>query len=206
VEICPVLLAGREARLREAPSTRLTPLAELIAGELEPILRGPFAIFGHSMGAWLGFEVARCLRRRYGLEPVHLYVSGRRAPHLPSALPAIHQLDGAAFLEAFQRRYQPLPDAILREPELLQLFLPTLRADLEMLETYAYNHDEPLDCPVTAFGGLRDPGVAREEVEAWRVMTSSAFRAHFLPGDHFFLQSSRTQLLQLIADGISDAL
>src|SRR5690606_30530844 len=105
VELCPVLLPGREARMREAPARRLAPLAEALADGLSPLFDIPFAFFGHSMGALLAFELARQLRRRGGPQPAHLFVSGRRAPQLPDPDGTLHTLGDAAFVREVLPRH-----------------------------------------------------------------------------------------------------
>jgi len=197
VEVCPIELPGRGMRLKEAPFTRLVPLVEAVVEALLPYLDKPFAFFGHSMGALISFEVARRLRRDQALNPVHLFVSGRRAPQWPDPDPPIHALPEAEFLGEL-RRLNGTPEAVLASRELMQLLLPVLRADFAVLETYRYEPASPLECPIAAFGGLQDPEVACETLEAWRQQTRSDFSLQMLPGDHFFLHTSQSLLWQAL--------
>ncbi|MEK7327028.1 MAG: thioesterase domain-containing protein [Chloroflexota bacterium] len=206
IEACYVQLPGRDSRLREQLHDRLLPLADVVAETLLPRLDKPFAFFGHSMGALLSFELARKLRRHHGLNPVHLIVSGRRAAHLPDPAPPIHQLSEAGFVAAIRRRYDGLSDAVLREPELMQIFLPILRADLAMVETYVCQPEDPLACPISAFGGLQDVNVSREVLDAWRVQTRGAFTLEMFPGNHFFLQSDQALLLPVVSRELEQSL
>ena len=107
------------------------------------------------MGAIISFEFARQLRRQNDPNPAHLFVSGNRAPQIPDPDPPIHQLPEEEFVEDL-RRFNGTPSAVLQNAELMQLFLPLLRADLALHETYSYIADEPLDCPISAFGGVED--------------------------------------------------
>jgi medium-chain acyl-[acyl-carrier-protein] hydrolase len=198
VAVCPVELPGRGRRLGEALHTRLPALVEEIAAGLRPYLDRPFAFFGHSMGALIGFELARILRREYGLAPLRLFLSGHGAPHLPRSEPPIHDLPEAQFL-ARLRELGGTQEEILANSELRQILLPILRADFSICETYEYLPAEPLDCPITVFGGLGDPYVSRAELEGWRAHTHGAFRASLFPGDHFYLTASRAGLLERIA-------
>ena len=179
-------LPGRESRFREAPFTRMSDAVEQAAGVLERHLDLPFALFGHSMGAILCFELARLLRSRYGVGPIHLFVSARRAPQFPDPRPPLHPLPDARFIAEIDRRYNGLPREVLANTELMELLLPMLRADVQMIETYAYEPDLPLDCPITAFGGLEDNDLRIEDLDGWRAHTNSHFEAKLFPGDHFF--------------------
>jgi medium-chain acyl-[acyl-carrier-protein] hydrolase len=158
----------------------------------------PFIFFGHSMGGLISFELARLLRRDYSLSPVHLFVSGRRAPQIPTPDPRIHTLPEPAFLEEL-RRLNGTPEAVLENSELMQLLIPTLRADFAVLETYVYAPGPTLDCPITTFGGLHDREVSCDELEAWREQTNAAFSLQMFPGDHFFLHSAQSLLLQSLS-------
>ncbi|HEY9797280.1 MAG TPA: thioesterase II family protein [Leptolyngbyaceae cyanobacterium] len=198
LEVCPVELPGRGKRITSAPFTRLQPLVQAIAQALLPHLDKPFAFFGHSMGGLVSFELARLLRKKYGLNPAHLFVSGYRAPQVPDPDPPIHALPEPEFLEEL-RRLNGTPEAVLENAELMQLLLPALRADFAVIETYAYIPESPLDCPITAFGGLQDREVSCDDLEAWREQTNAAFSLQMLPGDHFFLHSAQPLLLQSLS-------
>lgn len=202
IEVCAVELPGRGTRMKLAPFTRHAPLVEALAQALLPSLNKPFALFGHSMGGLVSFELARLLRRKYDLLPVHLFVSGRRAPQVPDLDPPIHALPEPAFLDEL-RRYNGTPEAVLENKELMQLLLPILRADFAVLETYVYTTEPPLGCPITAFGGLQDCKVSCDHLEAWRNQTSASFSLQMLPGDHFFLNSAQALLLQSLTQHLT---
>ena len=136
IEVCAVQLPGRENRIREHPYTNLVEGVQTLLPNLLPSLDKPFALFGHSMGALIAYELAQQLQS-YGQTPTHLLVSGRRAPMLPEPEALIHTLpSSAAFLNALQRRYNNLPALIFDDAELRELFVPLLRADLMLVETY----------------------------------------------------------------------
>jgi medium-chain acyl-[acyl-carrier-protein] hydrolase len=198
IEVCPIQLPGHGSRIAEPPLAQIGPLVEAIAGALLPFLDRPFAFFGHSMGALLSFELARLLRRRHGLSPVGLYVSAHRAPQLPDRGPELHALPEPAFWDEL-RRLNGTPPEVLAHAELRQLIEPILRADFSVCEVYTYTDDEPLACPITAFGGLQDHDVTRDELAAWREQTRGAFALRMLPGDHFFINTARMLLLQALA-------
>jgi medium-chain acyl-[acyl-carrier-protein] hydrolase len=198
VEVCAVQLPGREKRLPEPSFTDLSRLVQVAAEALLPYLDKPFALFGHSMGAAISFELARHLRHEAHLRPVHLFVSGRGAPQLPATDAPIYNLPEAEFLNEL-RRLQGTPEEVLEHPELMELMLPILRADFELVQTYHYSAGLPLDCPITAFGGLQDEEVSRADLEAWREQTATDFSLHMLPGDHFFLHTAQSLLLRTLA-------
>jgi len=162
-----------------------------------PYLEVPFAFFGHSMGALASFETARQLRREHALLPVHLLVSGCRAPQLPSPYPPLHALPDPEFLKEL-RLLNGIPRQALEYPELIELMLPTLRADFAVYDTYTYSTEPPLECPISAFGGLQDGKVSRDCLAAWRDQTSTSFSLQMFPGDHFFLHTAQPLLLQTL--------
>ncbi|HHP7245291.1 MAG TPA: thioesterase II family protein [Elainellaceae cyanobacterium] len=195
VEVCPIELPGRGTRLREKPFTRIDPLVNMIAQSLVPYLDKPFAFFGHSMGALLSFEVTHLLSQQYSSTPAHLFVSGRRAPDIPEPNPPIHPLPNADFLEEL-RLLNGTPEAVLTNKDLMQLLLPTLRADFELHETYVYKAKPSLRCAITAFGGFQDPDVNCEMLKAWQEQTNDTFSLQMFPGDHFFINTEQIALWQ----------
>lgn len=152
------------------------------------------------MGALLAFEVARALRERSLPQPVHLFVSGRQSPRSPFARKPLHLLPDGPFLRECVRRYQGIPQAILNEPELVKLFLPVLRADMQAVETYEYERQKALTVPMTAFHGSDDNTSKPEEIQLWANETQSGFSYLELPGGHFFLQTARDQVLEIIRE------
>ena len=202
VEVCPVYLPGRESRLNEAAFTQISPLVQTVAQVLHPHLNTPFAFFGHSMGALISFELARYLRRSHHRLPTHLFVSSHRAPQLPRLEPDTYNLPEPAFIDAVYR-LGGTPQEVLQHEELVQMLLPTLRADFTLCETYLYSKEEPLTCPITAFGGEQDHTVSAQQLSAWREQTQSAFTLHMLPGDHFFLQKYQHLLLRALSRQLS---
>jgi len=194
IEICPVQLPGREDRLSETPFTHIEPLVKELAQALTPYIDVPFAFYGHSLGALISFELARYLRHQNGPAPMHLFVSGCPAPQLPVMDAPISQLSDEEFIQAL-RRFNGTPDTVLQDADLMQVLLPLLRADFAIYETYTYIPEEPLACPVSAFGGLQDFRTTRAAVEAWRLQTSNKFIMRMYVGDHFFIHTKRKVFL-----------
>ena len=187
IEVCPIQLPGRGTRLTEPPFTMLSCLVEALARVLDPLLDKPFAFFGHSLGALIAFELARQIRRHHGVHPVRLFASAGRAPQIPHRTPPIHNLANKEFL-AELRRLNGTPRELLDHEELMEVMLPILRADFALYETYLYSNEPPLNCPISAFGGVQDRRVSASDLEAWRSQTSASFSLRMFPGDHFFLK------------------
>lgn len=197
VEICPVQLPGRGTRLMEVPFTQIYPLVEAAARNLLPYLDKPFAFFGHSLGALISFELARYLRREYRKNPVHLFASARQAPHIPDPSP-MHALSEQELLHELQR-LNGTPKEVLENSEMMQLLMPIVRADLAIDEVYVCTSEAPLECPITVFGGLQDPETSPDILEAWKQHTNTFFSLQMFPGDHFFLNTSQSLLLQSLS-------
>jgi len=205
VEVCAIELPGRGTRIREAPLTQMTTLVQAVAQVLVPDLDIPFAFYGHSMGAVISFELARQLRREHGLKPVHLFVSGHRAPQIPDTDPPTYNLPEPEFIEELQR-LNGTPVEVLENPELRRLIIPILRADLSVCQTYVYEADAPLATPMSAFGGLQDEDVTRDLIDAWRYQTTAPFSLRMLPGGHFFIQTAQPLLLEILSQDLIEIL
>jgi medium-chain acyl-[acyl-carrier-protein] hydrolase len=197
IRVCPVLPPGREVRLAETPLLRIEQVVDGLQAEVGPLLREtPYAIFGHSMGALLAFEWARRIAEHGLPEPHMLFVSGRNAPRI-SARRVLHRLPDEAFVEALQHRYGGVPDGFLEDAELREVFLPILRADLEVVETYAFEAGGALRCPVMSLAGEQDGSVSEIGLAAWAETTSGPFSSRRIMGDHFFhLGAGQAELLQ----------
>lgn len=197
VEVVPVQIPGHGTRLQETPFTRMQPLVAAVVEALASRLDKPFALFGHSMGAAISFEVAHKLHADRRLDPVHLFVSGRRAPQRPDPERPIHNLPEPEFIEAI-RRLKGTSREVLENEEILQLLIPMLRADFELIETCDYVPRPLLRCPITAMGGLADNKVSRSDVQAWEEQSVGKVSLHMFPGDHFFLHSAQRLVLQTV--------
>jgi medium-chain acyl-[acyl-carrier-protein] hydrolase len=189
IEVLPIQYPGRENRFALAPFTRMAPLVEELARALRPELDRPYAIYGHSLGALIGFELARRLRREGGPMPLCLFAASRRAPHLRSAISDVHKLPDAQLVTWLQRA-AGTDSALLNNRRWLRYYLPALRADLEVSEDYEYRAEAPLPCPIAAFGGSADRVLAVAELAAWRDQTSAAFELQLCAGGHLFYLSS----------------
>jgi medium-chain acyl-[acyl-carrier-protein] hydrolase len=193
-----VHLPGRGKRLHENPFTRLAILVDAIMQNMpDELLESPFAFYGHSMGALLSFEIARAVRRRYGIEPVRLIVSGRSAPHVAQSKAATHNLPHDEFIARI-RELNGTPPELLECPDFNELFLPLLRADFELVHTYQYRPEQCLSCPITVYGGLEDKEVPEAGLRAWKEHTATEFNLRLFPGDHFFINAADTHFIETL--------
>src|SRR5262245_26108408 len=198
VEVNAIQLPGRMERYREPPLPSLGPLVTSIANAIKPALTdAPFAFFGHSMGALLAFEVTRLLRRREADMPVHLFVSAALPPGAKGRSRGLSTFSDARLAEAL-RLMGGLPDAVLRDRDLLAMMLKTSRADLKAFETWSPPEEAPLEVPITALGGITDPHPTADRLVEWRPETNATFRTFTFPGGHFYITPSMAPLLEVI--------
>jgi medium-chain acyl-[acyl-carrier-protein] hydrolase len=194
--LCLVHFPGRGKRINEQMFTRLKvivqKLADLITSEPQP----PYALFGHSMGALISFELAREFRRRHFPAPLRLFLSGRSAPNIASREEPIFNLPDEAFI-AEVRKFNGTPKELLDHSEAMKLFVPALRADLEMLDTYEYYLEERLSCPITVYGGLQDTDAPTASLRAWAQETTARCDVRLFAGDHFFIHVPGTEFIDV---------
>ena len=198
VEVCPIQFPGRGTRLMEPPYSRLSLLVEALIRALLPLLDKPFALFGHSLGSLVSFELARQIWANHQVRPVRLFVSAGPAPQIPRRNSPIHDLPEKEFM-AELRRLNGIPAELLSNKELMDIVLPSLRADFALFESYRYLSGPPLNCPISTFGGLNDNRVNHDDLEAWRDQTTASFTIRMFPGDHFFLKSTQPLLLRALS-------
>lgn len=187
IEVCRVALPGREARRQEPTYTKMADLIDPLFEALKPFMDEPFAMFGHSMGAAVAYEIARKCEANGLSQLRHVVVSGRRAPHLPARRRAFYDLPKEQFLNVLHS-LSGTPDSVMADEGLLEVFLPSLRADFELIETYLPLPGGILKTALTAYCGTHDPEVDYSELSAWRHTTCGAFKSRVFSGNHFYLQ------------------
>jgi surfactin synthase thioesterase subunit len=203
-EVCIVDAPGRVGSPADPPARTVAELLSRVAQRAEPLLRPPYVLYGHSLGALPAFETARRFAASDSA-PALLAVSGRNGPAVPSAARDIHNLPDGELLDAvdrLDRSMRPLRDT----PDLAELFLPVLRADLKLAETYEYQEERPLSCPILSIQGEHDPVVTRPGVATWAAQTTGRSTFRWLPGEHLFhLSGTRfpTELPELISQALS---
>ena len=194
IQVCALELPGRGSRSRETPFRSMAPLVKELAAALEDALDRPFALFGHSMGGLIAFELARTLREQGAPQPMQLFVSAAAAPGTVSPEPPLHRAAEADIRQRL-RTLNGTPEELLADDELMTLMLPVLRADFAILETYEYRDEPPLDVPITVFAGQRDRTVPPAAVSGWRTQSTRGSQVRIFPGDHFFLNSAAGDIL-----------
>ncbi|MFS8201388.1 thioesterase II family protein [Streptomyces sp. CWNU-52B] len=199
-DVLAVQYPGRQDRRREPLVPDIKLLADRIAETLAPYDDRPLALFGHSMGALIGFEVARRLEAA-GTRPAHLFVSGRMAPtvttedrwHLASDRDLVGEVTSLGGTDG----------TLLDDHELLEMILPSVRSDYQAVETYEYEPGPSLHCPVTAFTGDSDPKADVDRVLLWEQHTTGSFTAKVFPGGHFYLLQHTDSILRVMSDQLS---
>jgi medium-chain acyl-[acyl-carrier-protein] hydrolase len=204
IEVCAIQLPGRENRLRETPVSSASSLIQSLNEAIQPLLDRPFAFFGHSMGAMLAFELAHSLQSTHRTLPSRLFLSGSKPPRSICAEASLNHLPDAEFVAAIAERYQAVPKEILAQPDLLELSMPKLRADFTLIESYHCAEREPLDIPFWIFGGDSDPTVPVSLLYNWKEYTKNSSAVQIFPGDHFFLNSARAEVLKSVVQNLGN--
>ncbi|HET9138356.1 thioesterase II family protein [Actinophytocola sp.] len=194
IAVCPVQPPGRAERYRVPAYHDVDAFVDDLVTDLGHQFTGHYALFGHSMGALVAYELARRLQANGAPAPVHLFVSGRTAPHLAETRTRLRDLPVDRLVHEL-RRMGGTPDMLLRDRELLEAFLPLLRADFSVNETYRYQPHLPLAIPLTAFGGQSDPRAEEWEMREWATHTSARFQCRMYPGGHFFTEEHTADVL-----------
>jgi surfactin synthase thioesterase subunit len=175
-----------------------------------PVLRAhldlPFAFYGHSLGGLLALELAQQLRAEGLPLPGHLFIGASAPPVVGLIHPAISHLSDEGFVTAVQERYSGIPQSVLKESELMEIFLPALRADFSAYETFDRNCVIQVRCPITAFAGSDDAVIAPDVMREWCRHTEVSFDLRIIPGDHFFLSNSGELVLSTIREKMSSTL
>jgi surfactin synthase thioesterase subunit len=189
VQVMPVQLPGRERRLRERPYDTMVPLVRDLFTACRSMLDTPWAIFGHSMGAGIAWEIAMA-GAEAGVPPRHLFVSARRAPGTPMVHPPLFALPKDQLIQEVERLYGPLPRAMKTHPSLMKNALPTMRADFRLLDTWTPTMGVLDEVPITAFGGDQDSAVPLPSLQPWADRTTGSLQTMVMSGGHFFVRES----------------
>jgi surfactin synthase thioesterase subunit len=156
------------------------------------------------MGGLIGFELVRALRRMQAPLPQRLFVTARQAPHLVETRDPLHKMPDDQLFDELDRRYGGIPSEALKNPEIRSVFVPLLRADIEMIETYRCPADAPLPCPISVFGGRTDR-ITADELTAWQQHTLQPIELRLFDGGHFFIQSDPVPLIGAVTRELTTA-
>lgn len=202
IDLLAVQLPGRETRIRERPLSNLAVVVEQLIPAITPCLDKPFVFFGHSLGALLAFELSRALHERQLPLPQRLFVSAFRAPELPNPNRELHQLPDAGIVEGL-RNYAATPEEVLANKQLMAMYLPLLRGDFSLHETYQYQPTPPLPCPITALAGTDDHIAKPDTLLNWQQQTRADFQYIQYQGGHFFLDEHRPHIIKQLKQALS---
>lgn len=198
MQVVALQYPGRQDRRQERPLTTIADLADQAFAALRPLMDGPLAFFGHSMGATLAYEVAVRMRQELAAEPVTLFASGRRAPSRHRE-EFVHRRDDDGIV-AELKTLSGTDTRILGDEELLRMILPAIRSDYTAAETYRWQPVPPLSCPILALTGDQDPKVTLDEARAWSEHTTGDFELRTFSGGHFYLADHQRAVINLISD------
>ncbi len=200
IDFAPIELAGRGRRIREQMFKSIAEAVDDVFKIINPALgNNPYALLGHSMGSVIAFELYYKLKENNLPEPVHIFFSGRGAPHIPmNDKKKFHLMPEEQFKKEMIQLGGTAKE-FFEHPELLEVFLPLLRSDLKVNESYIYK-EKPvkLNCSITILNGLKDEDVRPEEVEAWKIHTNRDCTIHNFPGGHFFINEETRKIVDII--------
>jgi len=196
-EVLAVQYPGRQDRRSDPFIDTIDKLADRIHEALLPVIKPPFAFFGHSMGASLAFEVARRLEERDDLVPVMVFASGRRAPSRVRE-ENVHLRDDAGIAEEM-RRLGGTDARMLDEPELLEMFLSATRNDYRAIERYRRGTEARISAPIVVLTATDDPLTTVEEAHSWSEHTGGGAKTHLFDGGHFYLQQHAAAVIDIIS-------
>jgi surfactin synthase thioesterase subunit len=204
-EIYPLELAGRGKRFSENMYNSLEEAINDIYYQIKPLLTSPFAFFGHSMGSLLAHELSCKIKQQDGLDPVHLFVSGRKAPQYTVSERKIHLLSDDEFKREI-KKLNGTPEEIFQNQELFNLFLPILKADYKLIEEYKYPiRNYRLNCGITVLNGMEDD-TKTEELMAWSELTNGESKIIDFKGGHFFIYDNLDSIAKLVNETITKSL
>ena len=195
----PVLLPGRERRISENTFNQMDALVERMVRAMGPGMPADVALFGYSMGALIAFEFARALRRHGYTQPRHLIVAAHRPPQAPDPFPPIYHLPTEQLKARLKERFGEYNEG-LNHPELCDLILPCLRADLQLCAEYPYRDEPSLDCPISVLGAADDVVVDANTISAWRQQSRQPGAVKLFEGGHFFMQARQQQVLNWVVE------
>jgi len=204
IEVYAAQLPGQMDRRDEPAPPTLVDWARGLADAIAPLLDRPYALYGHSLGALVAFEVARTLRARGLPEPAILFVGAIHAPHLPDPFPVSDRLTDLPTLARLGMLDALAP--LLADPQLVRELRPTIQSGIDRLKGYRLEDQPAMGCPIVAMGGSRDEIVRREHLEAWREHSSAGYEHLVFDGGHLFHQERTTDVVAAISERIEERL
>ncbi|WP_224248794.1 thioesterase II family protein [Hyalangium gracile] len=201
VEVIAVQYPGRETRFHEPPFRRVSALVDTLGPVMLPLLDRPFAFFGYSLGTVISLMLSYWLRRSGAPSPRGVMMAAGLPPKLWRPRNTYTLSDEGLIGEL--RRYGAAPPQVLANRELMELLLPMVRADFEMLDTFVHPEEAPLSVPMAVWGGTEDRQPTPESLQTWRDYTTQDFSLQIIPGGHFFIHSAADVLREAVERTLS---
>jgi len=197
VELVIVQAPGRGARMGEEAYSDMNDLIGDLIKVIPSVLNKPYILFGHSLGSRIAFELMNQLKKFDYELPQHFIASGSRGPHLKCTKESIYKLPQDEFIEEL-KSLNGTPKEIIENKELMELFLPLLKADFELADRYYYTGTSGFNCPISVFGGQDDTGISLSELNSWGDLFETDADINLFPGDHFFIDSQSSLIQQKV--------
>lgn len=200
IELIPIELAGRGKRIHEKPYDSIDEMINDVFSIIQTynLSESSYSFFGHSMGAIIAYEVAHYLiKKNIVLGPTHIFLSGRQPPHIITDRDITHNLPDELFKEKLFA-LGGTPKEFFDHPELLSFFLPLIRNDFKIVETYTYSERKPLSSPITVFLGTEEKDIDEKDISEWSLHSSSSCKIYMFPGDHFFINKFYPKIINII--------
>jgi surfactin synthase thioesterase subunit len=197
-------LPGHGKRLKEPLLSDIAKMAEDVIEQMKNSLSKPYAIYGHSLGATLGYVVSQKIVQQEMNSPLHLFVSGRQGPSVENKREMLHVLPKEEFIEKVLA-YGGIPEMVAQEKDLMDLFVPIMRADFQAVETYTHKPAQPLNIPITVMIGL-DEGITCEEALRWQEVTSHKIALKQFSGGHFFIFDHLPEIGDILSQTLEKAI
>lgn len=204
VELVIIQAPGRGVRIAEQAYSNMSALVNDLINVMPALFDKPYVFFGHSLGSRVAFELMSQLYDKHKVLPLHFIASGSRSPNLKATKKPIHHLPDAQFIDEL-KVLNGTPQVVLDNQELMEMFLPLLRADFEVADTYYYQKKSNFDCPITVLTGV-DDDISPDDLQAWGDLFKTNIDLHYITGDHFFIDSHKDIVVEQVNKIISNTL
>lgn len=199
IELIPIELKGRGKRFNEIFYESLEEAVDDIFGNIkEKIINNEYAIYGHSMGSLLSYELYYEIEKMGIKKPKHIFFSGYRAPSIIKQKENIYTLPDYDFMKKVME-LGGTPEELMKNQELLEIFIPIIRSDFKILENYKYKEREnKIECNVSVLNGKQDTAIKFDEILEWKNHVSKGFKVYNFEGNHFFINSNVENITNII--------
>jgi surfactin synthase thioesterase subunit len=197
VELNIVQLPGRGVRFFEAPIEDMDTLIDTLYANLSTIFDRPYVIFGHSLGSRIAFELIQRCKFNNTLLPIHFIASGSRAPNSERETSQSFNMPNNEFI-AYLGELNGTPKEILSNRDIMEVLLPTLRADFKIAETYCYQGNVKFNIPLTVIGGNEDTDISHKHLNEWTHFFLDDTKIHIVSGDHFFIDTNKADVVKIV--------